>query len=149
MGMTYWKCRLVLLVSATATILGSAATYSQTATPPASAASPPPIASTAPVSAPAPVATAASSTILRKKALEFGFRPRVVKGAAMFCKDDPIEGSTFKNTRCIAADQIADYLAKLQAVRDTMAKNGCSSNGLCGNVGGAPDRSRMGMSSSR
>ena len=67
----------------------------------------------------------------------------------MFCKDDPIEGSTFKNTRCIAADQIADYLAKLQAVRDTMAKNGCSSNGLCGNVGGAPDRSRMGMSSSR
>jgi hypothetical protein len=83
----------------------------------------------------------------RKRALEFGFRPRVVKGAAMFCKDEPIYGSTFKTTRCIAADQIAEYLAKLQAAGDTMA--GCGSNGLCGNVAAAPDRSRMGMSNSR
>ena len=66
----------------------------------------------------------------------------------MFCKDDPIEGMPFKTTRCIGADQIADHLAKLQTARDTMAKNGCSNNGVCGNVGGA-DRPRMGMGSSR
>jgi hypothetical protein len=149
--MTYRKCRFVLFAIAAATLLGPAATYSQTATPSTTVApvSAPPVAAPESVSAPVPITAAAQATIDRKKALEFGFRPRVVKGAAMFCKDEPIYGSTFKTTRCIAADQIADYLAKLKAALDTMAKNGCSSNGLCGNVGGAPDRSRMGMSSSR
>ena len=152
MGMTYWKCRFLVLASTAATILGPVATYSQTATPsttvaPATAPSPVPVTSPESVSAPAPVTATASATIDRKRALEFGFRPRVVKGAAMFCKDEPIYGSTFKTTRCIAAGQIADYLAKLQAVRATMG--GCGSSGLCGNVGGAPDRSRMGMSNSR
>ena len=150
MGMTYWKCLLVLLVSAGATILGSAATYSQTATPsttvaPAPASSPGPAPSPQPVSAPAPVTAAAPASIDRKKALEFGFRPQVVKGAAVFCKDEPIEGTRFKTTRCIGADRFADYLTKLQAARDSIAKNGCSNSGWCGNVGGMPDRPRMGM----
>jgi hypothetical protein len=139
MGRTYWKCRLVLLASTAATILGSAATYSQTATPPTAASA----------SEPAPATTAASAASDRKKALEFGLRPRVVKGAAMYCKDDPIYGTPFKNTHCIAADQIGDYLVKLQAARDATARNGCGSNGLCGNVGAVPDTPRMGMGSAR
>ena len=67
----------------------------------------------------------------------------------MYCKEDPIYGTPFKNTHCIAADQIADYLAKLQATRDATARNGCGSGGLCGNVGAVPDRPRMGMGSAR
>jgi hypothetical protein len=150
MGVTYGKCRFVLVVSAAVTILGPGSAYSQSATPPST-----PVIAAAPVTAAAPATTAAAlteaapATFDRKKALELGFRPRVVKGAAMFCKEEPIAGSTFKNTRCIAADHMADYLAKLQAARDAMARSGCGSNGLCGSVGAAPDRSRMGMSTSR
>jgi hypothetical protein len=140
MGRTYWKCRLVLLAGAAATLLGSVATYSQTATPSTAAPAAP---------APGPASAAASAASDRKKALEFGLRPRVVKGAAMYCKDEPIYGTPFKNTRCIPAEQIADYLVKLQAAHDALAKNGCGSNGLCGNVGAVPDRPRMGMGSAR
>jgi hypothetical protein len=155
MGVTYGKCRFVLVVSAAVTILGPGSAYSQSATPPTTIAPTGTPVTAAPVTAAAPAAAAAALTEAapasfdRKKALEWGFRPRVIKGATMFCKEEPIAGSTFKNTRCIAADQMADYLAKLQAARDAMARSGCGSNGLCGSVGAAPDRSRMGMSTSR
>jgi hypothetical protein len=108
----------------------------QTATTPVNAATTAPAATTPP-------------PIDRKKALQFGFRPEVVKGIAVFCKEVPIEGTRFTNKRCVREDQFSAYLSQLQVARDAAMKNGCFSADFCGNLESMPGKPRMSMGSSR
>jgi hypothetical protein len=112
-------------------------------------------------SAPAPVSTAITAPVStaitapttttmppppvdRKKALEFGFRPGVVNGIAVFCKEVPIEGTRFTNKRCVRENQFSAYLAQLQLARDAAMKNGCGT-AVCGNTQNMPTMPRMSM----
>jgi hypothetical protein len=107
-------------------------------------------ATTAPVNAateaPAPTTP---PPVDRKKALEFGFRPEVVKGIPAFCKEVPIDGTRFTNRRCVREDQFSAYLSQLQVARDAAMKNGCYGADFCGNVQSMASKPRMGMGSSR
>ena len=109
-----------------------------------------PSTTTAPVNAataaPAPTTPPA---VDRKKALQFGFRPAVVKGIPVFCKEVPIEGTRFTNKRCVREDQFSAYLEQLQAARDAAMKNGCYGGDFCGNVESVASKPRMSMGSSR
>lgn len=107
-------------------------------------------------SASAAAATAASATpapapppVDRKKALQFGFHPQVVKGIHVFCKEVPIEGTRFTNKRCVPEDQFSAFLARLQAAQDAAAKNGCYGADFCGNVESMAGKPRMSMGTSR
>jgi hypothetical protein len=85
----------------------------------------------------------------RKKALQFGFRPGVVNGTAVFCKEVPIEGTRFTNKRCVREDQFSAYLSQLQIARDAAMKNGCYGAAFCGNAESMPSKPRMSMGNSR
>jgi len=109
-------------------------------------------------SASAPVSTATAAPappppppppVDRKKALQFGFRPEVVKGIPVFCKEVPIEGTRFTNKRCVREDQFSTYLSQLQNARDAAMKNGCYGADFCGNVESMPSKPRMSMGNSR
>jgi hypothetical protein len=84
----------------------------------------------------------------RKKALQFGFRPGVVNGIPVFCKEVPIEGTRFTNKRCVREDQFSALLSQLQVARDA-AKNSCLGADFCGNVESISSKPRMSMGSSR
>ena len=103
---------------------------------------------TAPVNAAAPAPTT-PPPVDRKKALEFGFRPGVVKGIAVFCKEVPIDGTRFTNKRCVREDQFSAFLSQLQVARDAAMRNGCYGNDFCGNVQSMASKPRMSMGSSR
>ena len=114
--------------------------------------------STAPVNtataAPVNSATAAPTPttpppVDRKKALEFGFRPEVVKGIPVFCKEVPIDGTRFTNKRCVREDQFSAFLSQLQVARDAAMRNGCYGADFCGNVQSMTSKPRMSMGSSR
>jgi hypothetical protein len=85
----------------------------------------------------------------RKKALQFGFRPEVVKGIPVFCKAVPIEGTRFTNKRCVREDQFSAFLSQLQVALDAAMKNGCFGADFCGNVESMAGKPRMSMGSSR
>lgn len=80
----------------------------------------------------------------RKKALEFGFRPGVVNGIPVFCKEVPIEGTRFTNKRCVREKELAAYLSQLQIAREAAIKSGCYGTGICTE---SPLRPRMSMGS--
>ncbi len=110
---------------------------------PAPAAAPsPPTASATPAVAPPP-------PVDRKKALQFGFRPGVVNGIPVFCKEVPIEGTRFTNKRCVREDQFPAYLTQLQIARDAAVKSGCYGADYCGNVDSMSGKSRMSMGTNR
>ncbi len=131
----------------------------QSATPPVStatgkpapaAAAPPTMASAIAASTTPATATPATATpVDRKKALQFGFRPGVVNGIPVFCKEVPIEGTRFTNKRCVREDQFSAYLAQLQIARDAAVKNGCFGADFCGNVDSMSGKSRMSMGTNR
>jgi hypothetical protein len=100
-------------------------------------------------SATAAPAPATPPPVDRKKALQFGFRPGVVNGIPVFCKEVPIEGTRFTNKRCVREDQFSAFLSQLKVARDAATKNGCFGAGLCGNVESMPSKPRMSMGSSR
>jgi hypothetical protein len=81
----------------------------------------------------------------RKKALEFGFRPGVVNGIPVFCKEVPIEGTRFTNKRCVRESEFSAYFSKLLAARDAAMKNGCNGTAVCGNTQNMPTMPRMSM----
>jgi hypothetical protein len=116
----------------------------QSTAAPVNAATAPPVNSA--TAAPAPTT---SPPVDRKKALQFGFRPEVVKGIPVFCKEVPIEGTRFTNKRCVREDQFSVYLAQLQVARDAAMKNGCFGADFCGNLESMPGKPRMSMGSSR
>jgi len=80
----------------------------------------------------------------RKKALEFGFRPGVVNGIPVFCKEVPIEGTRFTNKRCLPEKEFSAYLAQLQIARDAAMKDGCR-GAVCGNTESMFTKPRMSM----
>ena len=84
-----------------------------------------------------------------QKALEFGFRPEVVKGIPVFCKEVPIDGTRFTNKRCVREDQFSAFLSQLQVARDAAMRNGCYGADFCGNVQSMTSKPRMSMGSSR
>jgi hypothetical protein len=100
------------------------------------------------ITTPAPAPTTAPP-VDRKKALQFGFRPEVVKGIPVYCKEVPIEGTRFTNKRCVREDQFPAFLSQLQVARDAATKNGCFGADFCGNVESMPSKPRMSMGSSR
>ena len=83
----------------------------------------------------------------RKRALEFGFRPGVVNGIPVFCKEVPIEGTRFTNKRCVREDQFPALLTQLQIARDAAMKNHCNGTAVCGNTQNMPVIPRMSMGS--
>lgn len=118
----------------------------QSAAAPLTAATEPPVnaATTAPAAAPA-----TPPPVDRKKALQLGFRPGVVKGIPVFCKEVPIEGTRFTNKRCVREDQFSAYLSQLQVARDATMKNGCYGADFCGSLETMPSKPRMSMGSSK
>jgi len=138
--------RLMAPICAVAAMAGTPACAEEPA-----AKTPPAVQSTtAPVNAAtaAPVPTT-PPPVDRKKALEFGFRPGVVKGIAVFCKEVPIDGTRFTNKRCVREDQFSAFLSQLQVARDAAMRNGCYGNDFCGNVQSMASKPRMSMGSSR
>ena len=118
----------------------------RTPAPDAAAAKPATPASATPAAAPT---ASAPPPIDRKKALQFGFRPGVVNGVPVFCKEVPIEGTRFTNKRCVREDQFSAFLSQLQVARDAAVKNGCYGADFCGNVDSMSGKSRMSMGTSR
>ncbi|HEX3395672.1 MAG TPA: hypothetical protein VHS76_03155 [Steroidobacteraceae bacterium] len=97
----------------------------------------------------APASVSAAAPVDRKKALQFGFRPGVVKGIAVFCKEEPISGTRFTNKRCVRENEFSAYLARLEIARDEAMKSGCIDANTCGRAESMANRPRMGMGSSR
>lgn len=116
---------------------------------PASQVSPAVQSATTPVSTAAGKTTTAPPPVDRKKALQFGFRPGIVNGIRVFCKEVPIEGTRFTNKRCVREDQFSAFLTQLQIARDAAVKNGCYGADYCGNVDSMSGKSRMSMGTTR
>ncbi len=110
---------------------------------PSAVQSTPTVTASAATATPAP-ATPAPPLVDRKKALQFGFRPEVVKGVPVFCKEVPIEGTRFTNKRCVRQSELAAVLSQLQMARDAAMKNGCY-GGVCNNIESMSAKPRMGM----
>jgi hypothetical protein len=143
--------RLMAPICAVAAIVAGAPTYpeepaakvpsaEQSAAAPVSATTATPTAATPP---------AAPQPVDRKKALQFGFRPGVVNGIPVFCKEVPIEGTRFTNKRCVRENQFSAFLSQLQIARDAAMKSGCYGADFCGNVESMPGKPRMSMGNSR
>jgi hypothetical protein len=103
-----------------------------------------------PATPPSPVGVTTTTpppppSVDRKKALQFGFRPGVVNGIPVFCKEVPIEGTRFTNKHCVREDQFSAYLSQLQIARDAATKNGCYGADFCGNVESMTTKPRMSM----
>ena len=110
--------------------------------PPAPAAVPraadaPAPAAAAPAAAPvttAPAAAAASSTAVPKaadapspevlkKAKEAGYHTRIKHGDVLYCKDEAVIGTRFKEEHCLTENQLEQTLVQDQQQRDQLQHN--------------------------
>lgn len=91
-----------------------------------------PSAATQTPAAPAAAASAAPSAETLKQARQAGFRPQLVKGVTVYCREDANLGTRFATKKCLNEAQLKSTLEQRRDVRDAMQQPGACGAGCSG-----------------